>query len=258
MIAAALESTALRQVLDSGPFSQQLATLTLRGVTSVIRATDTEPQRRAASNLINSRYAWRGYSSSFTVEECPGQMTLFATDYVRGTPVGTLTVRLDRVEGLLADHLYPTEVQRLRTEGRRLCEMVRFAVEGSVNCTHLFAALFHVAFIFAYRLNECSDLLIEVNPRHVPFYRRLLNFQPFGGERINPRVGARSVLLHLDLGYAGQQIGRLGGQRASLSLRSLYPYAFSPTEEKAIWERMGTKAATPVIEQAPALAGCHL
>jgi hypothetical protein len=89
--------------------------------------------------------------------------------------------------------------------------MIRFAVEGSVNCTHLLAALFHVAFIFAHRLNECSDLLIEVNPRHVPFYCRLLQFQPFGIEKANPRVNAPSVLLRLDLSYASQQIGLLGG-----------------------------------------------
>jgi hypothetical protein len=168
-------------------------------------------------------------------------MTLFATDYPRGMPIGTLTVRLDRSEGLLADALYPAELQRLRTEGRRLCEMVRFAVEGSVNCTHLLAALFHVAFIFAHRLNECSDLLIEVNPRHAPFYCRLLQFQPFGIEKANPRVNAPGVLLRLDLGYASQQIGLVGGQRGS-SQRSLYPYAFSPSEERAIWKRMKAKA----------------
>ena len=240
MISTALE-TALPHVSDIGPLSRRLATLSLKGLTSVIRATDTEAQRRAVGSLINNRYAWRGYGSGFTVEERPGQMTLFATDYPRGIPIGTLTVRLDRAEGLLADLLYPAERQRLRTEGRRLCEMVRFAVEGSVNCTHLLAALFHVAFIFAHRLNECSDLLIEVNPRHAPFYCRMLQFQPFGIEKANPRVNAPGVLLRLDLGYASQQIALLGGQRGSTQ-RSLYPYAFSPGEEKAIWKRMKAKA----------------
>jgi hypothetical protein len=244
LLSTALEA-ALPRVPDIGALSRQLAILTVREFTSVIHATDTETQRRAVSTLINNRYAWRGYGSDFTVEEGPGQMTLFATDYPRGIPIGTLTVQLDRPEGLLADASYPLEAQRLRNEGRRLCEMIRFAVEGSVNCTHLLAALFHVAFIFAYRLNRCSDLLIEVTPRHAPFYCRLLQFQPFGAERINPRVNTRGVLLRLDLEYAGQQIQRLGGKRSSLSQRSLYPYAFSPIEERAIWERMRKHTTTP-------------
>lgn len=243
MISTAPEA-ALPRVLDIGALSRHLATLTIRQFTSVIHATDTETQRRAVSTLINNRYAWRGYGSDFTVEEGLGQMTLFATDYPRGIPIGTLTVRLDHLEGLLADASYPAEIQRLRNEGRRLCEMVRFAVEGTIHCTHLLAALFHVAFIFAHRLNQCSDLLIEVNPRHAPFYCRLLHFQPFGQERINPRVNARAVLLRLDLEYAGQQIQRLGGKRGSPPQRSLYPYAFSPIEERAIWERMRTHTTT--------------
>ena len=237
--ATALEAT-LPEVADVGALSQQLATLTFRGFTSVIRAINTETQRRAVSGLINSRYAWRGYGSGFTVEESPGQMTLAASDYPRDTPIGTLTVRLDREDGLLADHLYPSEVQRLRTEGRRLCEIVKFAVEGSINCKHLLAALFHVAFIFARRVNKCSDLLIEVNPRHAAFYCRLLQFEPLGEERLSARVNAHAVLLRLDLDYANQQVRRLGGQGGSLSQRSLYPYAFSPIEEKAIWKRMRT------------------
>src|SRR6202007_2875016 len=142
LISSALElEAALPQVSDIGPLSRRLAILSLKGLTSVIRATDTQAQRHAVGSLVNNRYAWRGYGSGFTVEERPGQMTLFATDHPRGMPIGTLTVRLDRPEGLLADALYPAELQGLRTEGRRLCEMVRFAVEGSVNCTHLLAAL---------------------------------------------------------------------------------------------------------------------
>ena len=73
------------RVSDIGPLSAARYAL-LKGLTSVIRATDTEAQRRAVGSLINNRYAWRGYGSGFTVEERPGQMTLFATDYPRACP----------------------------------------------------------------------------------------------------------------------------------------------------------------------------
>ena len=36
--------------------------------------------------------------------------------------------------------------------------------------------LFHIAYIFARRMHDRTDLLIEVNPRHVRFYERMLGF----------------------------------------------------------------------------------
>ena len=245
MIAAA-EKLALPQVFDVGALSREFATVTLRGLTSAIRAVYTQGQRAAASSLINKRYAWRGYTSGFTVDERPGQMTLVATDHVCGTPIGTLTVRLDGEDGLLAEELYDAEVQRLRAEGHRLCEIVKFAIEDSVNYKPLLAALFHVAFIYAHRLNNCTDLLIEVTPQHASFYRRMLEFELFGEERLNPRVNTRGVLLGLDLGYAGQQISRLGGKGSVSPRTSAYSSAFSPAEERAIRSRMMSEAATSV------------
>lgn len=53
--------------------------------------------------------------------------------------------------------------------------------------------------------------MIEVNPRHVEFYRRMLGFEMFGAERLCNRVNAPAVLLRLDLSYARQQIEKLGG-----------------------------------------------
>ncbi len=241
MIATA-EQLSLLQLLDVGHFSRELATLTLQGVTAAICAAGTQSQRSAAGRLISKRYAWRGYASEFTIDECPGQITLVATSSHPGTPIGTLTVRLDGEGGLLADDLYHPEVQRLRAEGRRLCEVVKFAVEDSINCTHLLGALFHVAFIYGHRLNDCTDLLIEVTPQHATFYRRLLQFELLGEERLNPRVNTRGVLLRLDLGQAGELINRFGGQGGASYRRSAYAYAFPPSEEQVIRNRMSEAA----------------
>ena len=99
--------------------------------------------------------------------------------------------------------------------------------------------LFHIAYIFARRMNGFSDLVIEVNPRHVKFYERMLGFQAFGPERTNMRVNAPAVLMRLDLRHPEQQIRLHGGKReAAEDKRSLYPFFFSLHEEAGIAARL--------------------
>jgi hypothetical protein len=96
-----------------------------------------------------------------------------------------------------------------------------------------------VAYIIAHRLNGFHNLVIEVNPRHVMYYRRLLGFQILGPERLNRRVNAPAVLLSLELAHAYEQIARFGGRpELAATERSLYPYFFSPAEEAGIINRI--------------------
>lgn len=206
--------------------------------TFAIRAADSDGQRSSASMLINQMYGWRGYGSGFTVEDRPGQITLVASDYATTRAFGTITVALDGKVGLLADKLYHEEIERLRIEGRGLCEMIKFAVDKRIRSKRLLAALFHVAFIYAHHLQKRTDLFIEVTPQHAVFYRHLLHFEAAGPEKPNPRVNTRGVLLRLKLDHAAEQIRLLGGQGESSKDKSLYPYAFSAKEETGIIERL--------------------
>jgi hypothetical protein len=105
----------------------------------------------------------------------------------------------------------------------------------------ILAALFHIAYIHARRINRCTDLVVEVNPRHVTFYERMLGFVVFGREKMDTRVGAPAVLLRLDLTFAEQQIAEMGGRlHLARTRRSLYPYFFSLREESAIERRLRT------------------
>jgi hypothetical protein len=199
---------------------------------------DTPFRRGQASTLVNQMYSRRGYSSGFTVEDRPEQITLVASDCETSAAFGTISVALDSEEGLLAEKLYGEEIERLRIEGRQLCEMIKFAVDKNVRSKRLLSALVHVAFIYAYHLQKCTDLLIEVTPQHAVFYRHLLHFEPAGPEKLNPRVNTRGVLLRLNLDHAAEQIRLLGGQGKSSKDKSLYPYAFSAKEEAGIVERL--------------------
>jgi hypothetical protein len=103
----------------------------------------------------------------------------------------------------------------------------------------VFAALIHISYLYAHKLHGFSDYVIEVNPRHVAFYQRMLGFADFGGERPCSRVGAPAVLLRLPLSHMGAQIREWGGRFDEPGAeRSFYPYFFPVREEAGITARL--------------------
>jgi hypothetical protein len=84
------------------------------------------------------------------------------------------------------------------------------------------------------RVGGCTDLVIEVNPRHVAYYRRLMKFEVLGPERECPRVqGAPAVLLRADLRMYEAEMRRIGGLGSACAERSLFPHFFAGARE---WE----------------------
>ncbi len=203
-----------------------------------IRAARTPGQRRSASMLINLRYAWRGYASKpLPQDPSPGRITLVAAEH--DETIGTMTVGFDGADGLMVEELFPSEVHSLRAAGHRICEFTKLAIDGASQSKRVLATLFHVAYLHAYRVMGYDCLLIEVNPRHVNYYSRILGFTTLASSRMNPRVNAPAVLMCLDFAHTQEQIARFGGQpQLSATERSLYPYSFSPEEEAGIVSRI--------------------
>lgn len=202
-----------------------------------IRVANNTNWRNRASSLIQRRYAWRGYTTSPLERDSSGRVTLSAC--VEDSTVATITAGLDSAEGLYVGRLYADEVQALRDEGRNLCEFTKLAVDESVRSHAVLGAIFHVACMYVINLHRCTDVLIEVNPRHVRFYQRMLGFRRAAGERLDPHVNAPAVLLRLDLEHCATEIDRLGGRRNSgEGERSFYPYFFAPDEAAKIVGRL--------------------
>lgn len=204
-----------------------------------IRAADSNGQRSKANILVNRMYATRGYhTSSLQKDADSNRITLIAGE---GEAIfGTVTIGFDTPQGLLVDQLFRAEANALREAGREVCEFTKLAVDHVVKSRRVLASLFHVAYIIAHRINAFDDLLIEVNPRHVRYYERMLGFAALGPERLNPRVNAPAVLLALDLSHARREIERFAGQaERAVGERSLYPYFFAPAEEAGIINRLG-------------------
>jgi hypothetical protein len=194
-------------------------------------------QRRRTSALIERRYAWRGYSASPLPASSDGKITLSAI--VDDSTVATITAGLDVHEGLYVSGVYPDAVARLRGEGRKLCEFTKLAVDESMRSPSILGAIFHVACMYAIQIHRCTDVLIEVNPRHVRFYERMLGFTQAAEERLDPEVNAPAVLLRLDLAHCAREIERLGGRRQhGRSERSFYSHFFSPQKAAEVFDRL--------------------
>jgi len=204
-----------------------------------IRLTDTSDGRNSASMLINRMYAWRGYSGNHQPSNDPNRITLTATD--KGDVVGTLSIGIDSEVGLMADEVFGAELDAHRANGARLCEFTKFAFDPSVRSKTALANVFHLAVIYARDMHGCTDIIIEVNPRHRRFYERMLGFRKEGELKINTRVDAPAYLLRVNLKYVTEQISIFGGTFAAdgeTEERSFYPYFFSPREERGIINRL--------------------
>jgi hypothetical protein len=201
-----------------------------------IRMANSSGRREAASLLIRKMYGWRGYTVDPDHKQALNRITLFAE--TGGDTVGTMTLCLDGAAGLPADENFRDKLDELRSLGRQLCEPSRLAIDKGV-AKRVFAAMIHISYIYSHNIHGCTDYIIEVNPRHVMFYKRMLGFQDFGGERECTRVGAPAVLLRLDLAYMGEQIRRFGGLMEKHGAeRSFYPYFFPPADEPGITSRL--------------------
>ena len=209
-----------------------------------IRSADSFVRRASANSLLRNRYAWRGYHTvSLPLDQTANRITLTASEDEH--TIGTITIGLDGAEGLACEDVFATEIKAMRANGQRICEFTKLAIDPLAGTKRVLAALFHVAYILAHRLHGYDTLVMEVNPRHVRYYERMLGARVLGEERLNRGVNAPAVLLVIDFDYILQQIGEFAGQpERSSQERSLYPFAFSLAEEAGIIGRM-MRAQTP-------------
>ncbi|MGJ9416462.1 long-chain N-acyl amino acid synthase [Massilia sp. CMS3.1] len=185
--------------------------------------------------LVRRMYAWRGYAFDGG-EGSFDKVTLYAE--TGGELVGTMSLCLDRGGALPADENFGDRLDILRREGRRLCEPSRLAIDSGMS-KRVFAALIHISYLYAGELHGFTDYVIEVNPRHVAFYQRMLGFADFGGERPCSRVGAPAVLLRLPLDQMGAQIRKWAGSfEQQGGERSFYPWFFPVWDEPGISTRL--------------------
>lgn len=195
-----------------------------------IRLADGHDNVDQVGMLVTRMYRQRGYLVPATEAGCDSIRRVTLEACYKNQTVGTMTVHLGTNEALHAEALYGGEIGALRRRGARLCEFTRLALDAEECGREALACLFHLGFIFAYRIHGATDLLIEVNPRHALFYRRKLGFTRIGEEKVCPRVNAPAVLLHKPLAVFADELARLGGVRTPEN-KSFYAMCLPRNEE---------------------------
>ena len=201
-----------------------------------IRVAKLSGRKREAGSMVEQRYGGRGYT--VPVQQPDPHVSTFIA-YDEGILVGTVSVRMDSEKGLSADDLYKAEIDALRVGNQRVCEFTRLAVDRTAASKPVLAGLFHTAFLHAAVIRGITHAVIEVNPRHVAFYRRALDFQPIGPERLNTRVNAPAVLLCVPFANIAAGLKKYAGHpEAPGATRSLFLYGFPADEEAGVLRRL--------------------
>ena len=208
-----------------------------------IHLANTEAGRQSAAMLVNKMYSWRGYGDQHALEAHPHHVTLAAAEPEQ--MLGTVTLRTDSADGMLADATFKEVIDTYRRAGARVCEVTKLAIDPLAHPKLALASLFHIVYLYARKVHQCTDVFIEVNPRHKRFYEQMLGFEAAAGVRNNARVNAPAHLLRISLEYMGAQIRKMGGTGVATdqqARRSLYPYFFSSSAEPGILTMLASVA----------------
>jgi hypothetical protein len=162
-------------------------------------------QLRAADELVRRRYAWRGYDIQDAEKPWSHEITFVVAS--ESVTLGTLTLRLDGPHGLRAEDEYGDVIRQFRAAGHRVCELTRLALAQSVDSRAVLSSLFSVAHAVGRTMHDVSHVFIEVNPRHVSFYSRVLGFVVEAGGKLCERVHAPSTLLQVEIEALEERLG---------------------------------------------------
>lgn len=213
------------------------------GKTITVRLADCEGERSTANMLIERKYSGRGYGGDYKVPTSSNCVTFTASS--KDSTIGTLSLTVDSPDGLACDRTFKEELDQFRAlPGSKLCELTKFAFDTSKPSLHLLGSLFHIIFIYGTHHFNCTDLFIEVNPRHRRFYEAMLGFRSVGTPKTNEIVGAPSHLMRLKVSEIRQQLNK-HAREGSSSAHSLYAFFFSEKEELGIYNRLISKAVEP-------------
>lgn len=203
-----------------------------------VRLATCDAERDQARMLINKMYDWRGYGSSHHIPASERHSTFLAT--LDDQLVGTVTLAVDAPGGLAADGIFRDEINTYRrVPGASVCELTKLAFDADMPSRKLMASLFHIVFLYGRRRHHCTDLFIEVNPRHRRFYEAMLGFAPVGPLKTNTSVDAPSQLMQLRVTDIAARISQFAGrEQDGASSRSLYPLFLSQADQRNVVARL--------------------
>ena len=173
----------------------------------VVRVANRLELRQKAYEFVYKEYLEEGYikkennSLRLSIHHAlPDTTTLVAEDH-KGNFCGTITMIFDSPIGLPSDLQYKKEIDRLRNDGRNICELISFGIDRAQReSVKILAGLIYCCYLILWLVKESTDSIINVIPSQADFYCNNLFFRKIGNERNCPRTsGIPAVLLNLPL-----------------------------------------------------------
>lgn len=208
----------------------------------IVKIANTQQEREDVFRLGYQVYREKGY-----IKENENEWMIQNYDFNQDTIiltvldhnkklVGSVTLVFEGTTILPSNNLYKNELNALRKKGSKLAELSRLVVDRNHrNCKEVLVLMFNYLAIYIKDVKQYDGLVIQVNPRHVQYYKSLLSFEELGGEKACPIVqNAPAILLHLSIDRYNKEKSKHITQTDSHKERSLYPYFLKPEQEQLV------------------------
>ncbi|MEK7604205.1 MAG: hypothetical protein AAB442_00130 [Patescibacteria group bacterium] len=158
-------------------------------------------EKQAAQDIVRRVYAAQGYDLSEGVFvrflRTPNAVVwgLFEEDVL----FGTISIIPDSEAGLPMDSLYAEELAPFRAEGKKIAEVVQFAIDHTLKKPSPFEAVPLLITVLSYaRTQKIDTICISIHPKHSQFYH-MLGFEKIGDLKQYQAVAAPAVAYALPL-----------------------------------------------------------
>jgi len=208
-----------------------------------IKIANTLKEREAVFQLAYQVYLEKGYVKEnpyqWLVQDYDRQAdtTIFIVKDRTGAIAGTATLVFNDSSKLPIEKTFNNEIKSLSQDGAKITEVSRLVINPSYrNSKEILVLLFNYMFIYGYHVKNFDMVAIQVNPRHKNYYKKLLNFDERGEEKLCASVqNAPASLLYMPLVNYQTEVKRCHQSNSQEhSSRSLYSYFIKPEQENLV------------------------
>jgi len=208
-----------------------------------IKVANTLEEREAVFNLAYQVYMEKGYvqknQNQWLIKEYdfdPNTVVLIVKNQ-DGIIVGSVTIAFESNFRLPAMSLFQNEIEYIRMPEMKIAEISRLVIDKNYrNSKNILLLLINYLFIYTHHVKEYSRLVIQVNPRHVNFYKTFLCFDEISESRPCSQVqNAPAVLLSVSMSiYQNELIKCSQPNFIGSRYKTLYKNFLKPNQEQLV------------------------
>ena len=249
-----IKSSAVSQTLKSMSYlvEQYNILFTLEKIKLKIKLANDYESLKKVFELAYEVYSEKGYAQNHTTKmetspfDSQSNSLILLAENEKNEAVGSITLYIDSECNLPADNVFHNELSELRKQRIKFAEVSRFVIRQDYQYQkEILARFMNLSYIYCDRVMNCDEAIIEVNPRHSDYYRKLLGFERFGDIKECPRVNnAPAILLRCSMKRYSNAI-----DFGVVEDRSLYNFFISKEKESGIIKQLKAKQSMSFADQ---------